>query len=102
VTYILSKDLYYGKTYKVTVKISDSSDNINRLNDAWCFYTCESDGVRFVDFDPIRCKRGASRFKKVSVVALADGGGVDKDSIQMQVLDRDVEVNKLPIVYRVS
>lgn len=102
VTFILTKDLYYGKTYKVTVKVSDSSDNENKLNDAWSFYTDESEGVRFVDFDPIRCKRGASRFSSVSVVALADGGGIDKDSIKMQVLDKDVAVSKIPVVYRVS
>lgn len=102
VTCILSKNLYYGKTYKVAVKVSDSSDNENKLNDAWSFYTDESDVVRFVDFDPIRCKRGASRFSSVSVIALADGGGIDKDSIKMQVLDKDVEVSKIPVVYRVS
>lgn len=102
VVYSPPKDLYYGKTYRMTVKVNDSSENINKLTDAWQFYTIVSDGVKFVDFNPIRCKRGASRFSSVSVLALADGGGVDKDSIQMQVLDKDVDVNKSPIVYRVS
>ena len=102
VTYTPSKNLYYEKTYKMSVKISDSSTNNNKLNDSWSFYTRESDGVVFVDFIPIKCKRGASRFSSVSVVALADGGGVDRDSIKLQVLDKDVAVNKIPIVYRVS
>ena len=102
VTYTPSKDLYYGKTYRMTVKVSDSSDNENKLNDAWSFYTVDSDGVVFVDFDPIRCKRGVSRFSDVSVIALADGGGIDKDSIKLQVWDKDVDISKVPVVYRVS
>lgn len=102
VTYTPPNNLYYGKTYKVNVKINDSSDNENGLNDAWIFYTNESGGVRFVDFYPDKCKRGVSRFSDINVIALADGGGIDEDSIKLQILDKDVDVNKIPIVYRVS
>lgn len=102
VTYSPPENLYYDKKYKVTVKVSDSSEAVNKLNDAWAFYTKKSSGVMFTGFIPIRCKRGASRFSSVSVLALGAGDGVDKDSLVLQVLDKDVNINKIPIVYRVS
>ena len=102
VTYITVEDLYYDKKYTITVKVSDSSEAVNRLNDAWSFYTKESSAVMFTGFIPIRCKRGASRFSGVSVLALGTGDGVDKDSLRLQVFDRDVEINRIPVVYRIS
>ena len=102
VTYIMVNPLYYGKKYKVNVKITDSSEAANQMNDSWYFYTLESDGVIFTQFDPSLCKRGVDRFSGVSIVALADGGGIDGESIRLQVLNKDVDANKIPIVYRVS
>ena len=94
--------LYYDKRYFVTVKVSDSSPAVNKMNDAWAFYTLESDQVMFTGFDPIRCKRGASRYSSVSVLALGAGDGVDKDTLILQVLDKGVDINRIPVVYRVS
>ena len=102
VIYTPPKNLYYDKKYKITVKVSDSSEAINKLNDAWAFYTKESSGVMFTGFIPIRCKRGASRFSSVSVLALGAGDGVDKDTLRLQVFDRDVVIRRIPIIYRVS
>lgn len=102
VTCIMVSPLYYGKKYKVNVKVADSSEAGNKMKDSWYFYTVESDVVVFTQFDPSLCKRGADRFSGISVVALADGGGIDKESVRLQVLNKDVDANKIPIVYRVS
>ena len=102
VTTINIGPLYYDKRYFVTVKVSDSSPAVNKMNDAWAFYTQTSGEILFIGFDPIRCKRGASRFSSVSVLALGAGDGVDKDTLTLQVLDKDVDINRIPVVYRVS
>ena len=102
VIYTPPENLYYDKQYKIGVKVSDSAPAVNKLNDAWVFYTKESSGVMFTGFYPIHCKRGASKFSSVSVLALGAGDGVDKGTLVLQVLDRDVSINKIPIVYRIS
>ena len=72
------------------------------LNDSYRFYTMESEGVTFVDPLPGICKRGTNRFEDVSVVVLPSGNGVDKDSITLQVFNKDVNPQIVPILYRIS
>jgi hypothetical protein len=102
VTYTPPQALYYNKQYKVTVKVNDSSENANRMNDSYYFYTAPSEGIEFTDFDPAFCKHGIKRFDNVSLVALATGYGIDRDTIKLQVFDKDVNPNITPIVYRIS
>jgi hypothetical protein len=102
VTYIPTEHLYYSKDYKVAVKAKDVSYQENRLNDSYMFYTADSSGVYMTDPTPGVCKRGMRRFEDVSVVVLADGNGVDKSSIRMQVFNKDVHPRVVPIIYRIS
>jgi len=102
VHYTHSEPFYYNKPYKVVVKVNDLSQYVNGLNDSYTFYTELSGGVVFTDFDPIKCKRGMQRFQNISLVALADGNGIDEDSIKMQVFDKDVVPKIIPIIYRIS
>lgn len=94
--------LLYSKSYKVTVKAEDTSDRENALNTSWEFYTSDSTGVLIIDPTPGPCKAGMSRFEDVSVKVLGDGNGVDKDSIRMQVFNKDVHPRVVPIIYRIS
>lgn len=102
VTYTPPQSLYFDKEYKVTVKIQDTSPAQNKVVDSWRFYTAESSGLIFTDFYPDRCKRGMARFSDVRVTILAGGDGIDKDSIRMQIYDKDVQHRLIPIVYRIS
>jgi len=102
VSYTPPQPLYYDKAYKVMVKVKDTSPFENGLNDAYTFYTAQSDGIIFTDFDPIRCKRGMQRFQNISLIALADGNGIDMDSVTMQVFNKDVTPRIIPIIYRLS
>jgi hypothetical protein len=102
VTYQPPQNLYFNKNYKVTVKIQDTAPNQNKTIDSWRFYTAESSAVIFTDFFPKKCKRGMERFTDVHVTVLAGGEGLDKDSIRMQVYDKDVKHKLVPIIYRIS
>jgi len=101
VTYTPPEDLYFSKDYKVSVKVQDTSPNNNRLNDSYTFYTMDSNGVLITDPEPGICKGGMARFQNVSAKILADGDGIDIDSIKMQVFDKDVNPRIVPIVYRI-
>jgi hypothetical protein len=102
VTYNPPTNLYFDKSYKVAVKIQDTSPNENRMNDSYTFSTSESTGVLIIDPIPGVCKGGMNRFQDVSVKVLADGNGIDYSSIRMQVFDKDIHPRILPIVYRIS
>ncbi len=102
VTYTPAEDLFFSKDYKVSVKVQDTSPNANRMNDSYTFYTADSTGVLIIDPNPGVCKGGMNRFQNVSVKVLADGNGVDVDSIRMQVFNKDVHPRILPIVYRIA
>jgi hypothetical protein len=102
VTYTPDEPLFFSKDYKVTVKAVDTSPQENRLNDAYTFYTLDSNGVYVTDPNPSPCKRGMKRFEDVSAVVLADGNGVDGSTIRMQVFNKDVHPRITPIVYRIS
>ena len=43
-----------------------------------------------------------SLFQDVSAVLLADGNGIDRNSIKLQVLNKDTDPNIVPIIYRVE
>jgi hypothetical protein len=102
VTYTPPQPLYFSKDYKVTVKCNDSSPQKNRMNDSYMFYTADSTGVFITDPSPIPCKRGLTRFEDVSAVVLADGNGIDRRTVRMQVYNKDVHPRVLPIIYRVG
>ena len=102
VTYTPPTDLYFSKSYKVGVMVYDISENRNLMNDSFIFYTSDSSGVIITDPVPGICKGGMSRFQDVSVLVLSDGNGVDKESIRMQVFNKDVHSNIVPILYRIS
>jgi hypothetical protein len=102
VTYTPPANLYFDKSYKVSVKINDISEHENRMSDSYRFYTAPSSGISIIDPNPGPCKRGMSRFEDVSVLVLADGDGIDSGSIRMQVFNKDIHPNIVPIIYRVS
>jgi hypothetical protein len=102
VTYTPPQGLYYDKPYKITIKVTDTSPNENRMNDSYTFYTRPSTGVFITDPKPDFCKRGMERFEDVSAVVLADGNGIDLGTVRMQVFNKDVHPNIRPIVYRIS
>ena len=102
ITYTPPEDLYFDKRYKVTVKVNDTAPAVNRMNDAYTFYTTSSTGVNITDPTPGICKRGMNRFQDVSVKVLADGNGVDEGTIRMQVFNADVNPKIVPVIYRVS
>jgi hypothetical protein len=102
VDYTPEKNLFFSKDYKVSVKVQDTSPQINRMNDSFVFYTADSTGVLILDPSPGVCKSSMRRFQDVSVKILADGNGVDVGSIRMQVFDRDVHPRILPIIYRIG
>lgn len=102
VNYNPPENLFFSKDYKVSVKVQDTSPQINRMNDSYTFYTADSTGVLIIDPNPGVCKGGMNRFQNVSVKVLADGNGVDVDSIRMQVFNKDVHPRILPIIYRIG
>ena len=102
VTYTPPNDLYFSKSYKVGVSVYDISENRNFMNDSFIFYTVDSSGVAIINPSPGVCKGGMRRFQDVSVLVLAAGNGVDEASIRMQVFNKDVNHNLIPIIYRVS
>lgn len=102
VTYTPPADLYFSKEYKITVKVADLSPQENLMNDSYSFYTADSSGLFITDPSPAPCKRGMQRFEDVSVVVLANGNGIDKSTIRMQVYNKDVQPKIIPIVYRIG
>jgi hypothetical protein len=102
VTYTPPTPFYFSKDYKITVKCEDVSPQENKMNDAYTFYTADSTGIYITDPMPSPCKRGMNRFEDVSAVLLADGDGIDKNSIRMQVYNKDVQPTVVPIVYRIG
>ena len=102
VTYDPPGGLNYGKEYRVGVKVQDTSEAKNLLNYSYVFYTANSAGIFITDIVPGACKKGMSLFQDVSAILLADGDGIDRDSIRLQVLNKDINPTIIPIVYRVD
>lgn len=102
VTYTPPEPLYFDKTYKILVKVNDTSEYANRMNYSYKFYTASSSGVVIIDHQPRPCSRGTDRFEDVQLKLLAAGNGIDIDSLRLQVFNKDVHPNVVPIIYRVS
>lgn len=104
VTYVPSEDFKYNKSVLVNVKVNDLSSYENLMNDSYRFYTALSDEVWYDDFEPGLCKRGMPRYSSIRFLVLDAGGGVDRDSIRVQVLEREAtdKFTVVPIVYRIS
>lgn len=102
ITHTPAENLYFNKSYKVTVKVNDISEYNNRMNDSYIFYTVPSNGVMITDKKPSPCKRGMSRFEDVSFKLLAHGHGIDTETLRVQVFNKDVHPRVLPIIYRLE
>lgn len=104
VTYDPPENFGFEKTVAVNVKVADSSDNANYLNDGYRFYTPSSSDVWFTEMSPEKCVRGVSPYSSVRFVVLGNGNGVDRDTIRLQILERDKtdEASFVPIIYRIS
>lgn len=102
IDYTPEKNLFFSKDYKISVKAQDTSPQTNRMNDSYTFYTADSTGVLIIDPNPGVCKSAMRRFQDVSVKILADGNGIDVDSIRMQVFNKDVHPRIVPIIYRIA
>jgi hypothetical protein len=100
----LADDLQFNKSVLVNVKVRDLSGNANLMNDSYRFYTTPSEEVWYVDFEPGECKRGMPRYSSIRFITLDAGSGVDKETIRVQVLEREAteKFNIVPIVYRIS
>lgn len=104
VTMALPYELQYGKEYSVGVRVSDISENKNMLRDSYKFYTRHGEVPWFTNFDPKLCKRGMPRFRDVAFLVLGGGQGVDKETIRIQVHNKDVTKDSkiIPVIYRIS
>ena len=104
VTYTPSTNFFFNKRITVGVIVDDLTDYTNYLNDRYAFYTVESDDILFTEFLPGACKRGLSRFMDVSFVALGIGSGIDRDTLRLQVREKDVtdQSTIVPVIYRIS
>jgi len=104
VTYTPTTNFFFNKRISVGVIVDDLTDYPNWLNDRYAFYTIESDDILFTAFEPGMCKRGLSRFHDVSFIALGIGSGIDRDTLRLQVRDKDVTDKStiVPVIYRIS
>lgn len=104
VTYTSTTNFFYNKRVMVGVIVDDLTDYTNYLNDRYSFYTVESDDILFTTLEPGMCKRGLSRFTDVSFVALGIGSGIDRDTLRLQVREKDVtdQSTIVPVIYRIS
>jgi hypothetical protein len=104
INYDPSSNFPYNKTMTVNVKVADLSPYDNYLNDGYKFYTARSSAVWFTEETPGRCTRGVSPYSGVRFVVLGAGDGVDRDTIRLQIFEKDKtnESSIVPIVYRVS
>lgn len=104
VTYTPPTNFFFDKRVTVGVIVDDLTEYDNYLNDRYAFYTPESDNILFTEFLPGACKRGLPRFQDVSFLALGIGSGVDRDTLRLQVREKDVtdQSTIVPIIYRIS
>ena len=104
VTYTPPTNFFFDKRVTVGVIVNDLTNYDNWLNDRYAFYTAESDDIYFTEFLPGACKRGLSRFTDVSFLALGIGSGIDRDTLRLQVREKDVtdQSTIVPVIYRIS
>jgi len=96
----------YSEEVIIKVMCADLSEQANLLHTSYPFYTDPGYEIRFLEETPMRCEWAVPRFDDVKVLALADGGGIDRGSLRLQVYGKDVTGDErtsiLPILYRVS
>jgi hypothetical protein len=104
ITYIPPNFFFFDKTVLVNVKVFDSSNEKNFLNDSYRFYTSESAKPYYIIEEPKQCKRGVSRYSNIRMLVLSDGNNIDQDSIKIQVMESDMtdRFKIIPIVYRIQ
>lgn len=104
INYTPPANFSFNKEIIVNVKVADSSSNANYLNNSYRFYTASSSSIWFTDMVPGQCKRGLSPYSSVRFLVLGGGNGVDRDTIRVQILERDKtsESSVVPVIYRVS
>lgn len=102
---ILYTAFHYGETVNISLQVKDRSDNENILLDGWRFYCAASTGPWF-DMDnttPALCLNGRNRKQTVAVQVYGiDDGGINYDSIKMEVGGKYRNIKITPIVYRLS
>lgn len=100
VYYCPTEPFLYGDEVPVSVYVEDLSDESNYLFHVYSFSTKSSNAPRFIDSEPMACRK----YKPITVdveVDIVDGGhGLDGDSIVLHVDDEAVVFRKLPIIYR--
>lgn len=103
VYYNPTNDFKYGDEVSVSVSVNDDSVNNNRLVDYWRFYIKDSYAPWFdaYHYRPRRCAKGMPRSYNGVVFQVYDGGnGVDRNSIEVYVGQKDRRRVIEPIVYR--
>lgn len=104
VTYSPTTDFFFDKRITVGVIVDDLTEYDNYLNDRYAFYTPESDDILFTALEPGMCKRGLSRFQDVSFLALGIGSGIDRNTLRLQIREKDVtdQSTIVPVIYRIT
>jgi len=96
----------FGEEVIVRVQCIDRSEQANLMRVSYPFYIDPGDDIEFLAEQPLRCEWGVPRFSDVRMVALGTGGGIDAESLRLQIYGKDVtndaETHVLPIIYRVA
>lgn len=96
----------YGEEVMVKVSCADFADQPNMMRTRYPFYIDLGYGIDFIVEAPLRCSWGVPRFNDVRFLALGTGGGIESESLRIQIHNKDVtddpNTTILPIVYRVS
>lgn len=96
----------YGEEVMVKVSCVDFADQPNMMRVRYPFYIDLGCGIDFIAETPLRCSWGVPRFNDVRFLALGTGGGIESESLRIQIRNKDVtddpNTTILPIVYRVS
>jgi hypothetical protein len=96
----------FGEEVIVRVQCIDQSEQANLMRVSYPFYIDPGDDIEFLAEQPLRCEWGVPRFSDVRMIALGTGGGIDAESLRLQIYGKDVtndiETHVLPIIYRVA
>jgi len=96
----------FGEEVIVRVQCIDHSEQANLMRVSYPFYIDPGDDIEFLAEQPLRCEWGVPRFSDVRMLALGTGGGIDAESLRLQIYGKDVtndaETHVLPIIYRVA
>lgn len=96
----------YGEEVIIKVSCADNAEQANVLHTSYPFYIDDGFSVDFVVENPKKCSWGVPRFNDVEVLVLGEGGGVNKNSLRLQIYEKDVtkdpRTSILPVLYRLK